>query len=108
MNDQAQQQVVRTLELADESASLRASELLRGLNGISKVEVEKQQLHITYDITRTNWSVICAALMNAGLYSRKGFIARWRDSWRDQLDQNMRDNLTHKAACCSKPPPGAK
>lgn len=108
MNDKAHQLVLRTLELADESAPLRASELLCGLEGVSKVEAEKQQLHITYDITRTNWTVICNVLVKAGLYSQKGLIARLRDSWREQLDQNMRDNLTHKAACCSKPPPGAK
>lgn len=107
MNDETHQ-VVRTLKLADSSAHQHASEIVRTIEGVRSVNAQgTRRLRITYDFTQLSWMKLCDTLTKAGLYTAKGFIGRWRDSWRDLVDHNMRENLSHRAACCSKPPPGA-
>jgi len=106
VNDETRQ-VVRTLKLADSLAQQRASEIVRTIEGVRLVNAQgTRRLRISYDFTKLSWTMLCDTLVKAGLYSQ-GPITRWRDSWLDLLDHNMRENLEHKAACCSKPPPGA-
>jgi len=100
-------QVVRRLKIADSMKRERAVELMRDIEGVDVVESDGQQLSISYDFSHTSWAKLCDALLQADLYQPSGTFARWRDSWRDFQDQNMRENLGHRAACCSKPPPGA-
>ncbi len=101
-------QVERTLKLSDSSTQQRAGEIVRAIEGVQSVKAQgEQQLLITYDYTRISWATLCDALTGSGVYTPRGVWTRWRDSWRDLVDHNMRDNLSHRAACCSKPPPGA-
>lgn len=99
--------VTRVVKLKSGASLQHARDALRALDGVVSVDVKgQQQLHISYDFTRLTWAAVCETLKRAGDYT-PNWLARWRDGWRDQLDYNMRDNLTHRAACCSKPPPGA-
>jgi len=100
-------QVVRRLKIADNSQREHARELLRDIEGVEVIESDGEQLRIGYDFSHTSWSKLCETLLQAGVYQPSGTFARWRDSWREFQDQNMRENLGHRAACCSKPPPGA-
>jgi len=95
------------LKITDSVLRERAVELMRGTEGVDVVEIGGEQLSISYDFSHTSWSKLCEALTQAGVYQPSGTFARWRDSWREFQDQNMRENLGHRAACCSKPPPGA-
>lgn len=86
-----------------------AGEVLREINGVDKVEqLTPQRLRITYDVNQTGWAVLCERLQEAGVYAQTGLLARWRDNWREFIEQNMRDNLRHTPACCSKPPAGGR
>ncbi len=101
-------QVERTLNLSDSLAQQRAGEIVSAIEGVQSVKAQgEQQLLITYDYSRISWATLCDALTSSGVYKQRGVWARWRDSWRDLIDHNMRENLGHRAACCSKPPPGA-
>lgn len=100
-------QMVRSIKL-DATAMQSASDVLQGIEGVDAVEqTAPQKLRITYDVTRTGWSALLEQLKGVGAYNQSGVLARWRDGWRDFAEQNMRDNLRHQPACCSKPPVGA-
>lgn len=99
-------QMVVKLKLASEM-SQEADEVLRGIQGVDEVEqIAPQRLRVTYDVTHTGWATLRERLQAIGAYSQTGMLARWRDGWREFLEQNMRDNLNHKPACCSKAPVG--
>lgn len=99
-------QMVVKLTLTAETLPV-ASEALRELPGVDKVEqMTPQRLRITYDVTHTDWATLRERLQAVSAYSQTGLLARWRDGWRELLEQNMRDNLRHKPACCSKAPAG--
>jgi len=102
-----QNQIVRNIKL--DSASLEAAMgALQGVEGIDALEqVGPQRLRITYDVTRTGWGALLEKLKAADAEPAGGLFARWRNDWRDFQEQNMRDNLRHQPACCSKPPAGA-
>ncbi len=85
-----------------------ALETLRAINGVDDVErVSDEQLHIIYDVNQTRWLALRDQLQAVGAYNKSGRFARWRDRLRDFKEQNVRDNMKHRPACCSKPPTGA-
>lgn len=99
-------QNVLKIKLTD-SISKSMSAALNDIDGVDKLElIPPQYLRITYDVTKTTWMALREQLQSQGVYSHTGILMRWRDGWRDFLEQNMRDNLQHKPACCSKPPAG--
>ncbi|MEJ2393074.1 MAG: hypothetical protein P8019_17005 [Gammaproteobacteria bacterium] len=82
-------------------------ETLRGIDGVDKLEqLTPARFRITYDVNQTGWARLREQLQAIGAYSQAGVFARWRDGVREMLEQNMRYNLNHKPACCSKPPAG--
>ena len=86
-----------------------ASEVLREINGVDDVEqLTPERLRITYDVNQTSWAKLRERLQATGVYSQAGLFALWRDGWREFQEQNTRDNLRHKPACCSKPPSGGR
>jgi len=85
-----------------------AVEVLRQAEGVETVEpTGPRRLRLTYDVSRTGWSTLREDLRGIGAYSPTGLLARWRNAWREFREQNVRENLRHTPACCSKPPPGA-
>lgn len=100
------QMVVKVKVNVDQSQAAGAA--LHEIKGVDKVELmAPQRLRITYDVNLTNWSELRACLQSLGAYAQTGLLAHWRDSWREFIEQNMRANLHHRPACCSKPPVGA-
>jgi hypothetical protein len=99
--------MVRTIKL-DTTSLQPVVELLQGLEGVDVVEqTAPQKLRITYNFSRIGWGTLCEQMKSIGAYKQSGMLNRWRDGWRDFKEQNMRDNLRHQPACCSKPPVGA-
>jgi len=100
-------QVVRSIRLGAAVVEA-ASDALRRMEGVDAVEVATpRKLRVTYDVTRTGWGALCEQLKSVGAYEPSRLRGRWRDGWREFQEQNMRDNLSHRPACCSKPPAGA-
>jgi len=85
-----------------------ACEVLCDIDGVIAIEYN-DDVHMTiiYDVTRTRWKTLRDRLRGLGVYQQNGIIARWRDVLHDYQEQNMRDNLGYKPACCSKPPVGS-
>lgn len=84
-------------------------EILREIDGVDGIEqLTPECLRITYDINQTSWAKLRERLQTKGAYSNTGLFSRWRDGWREFVEQNTRDNLSHKPACCSKPPSGGR
>jgi hypothetical protein len=103
----SESQMVRTIKL-DTTNLQPAVELLQGLEGVEVVEQSApQKLRVTYNISKTGWGTLCEHIKSIGAYKQSGMLNRWRDVWREFTEQNMRDNLSHQPACCSKPPAGA-
>jgi hypothetical protein len=99
-------QFVVKLKVTAETSKI-ASETLREIKGVDKVElITPQRLRITYDVNHTGWATLRERLQAVGAYPQSGLLVRWRDGWREFIEQNMRDNLRHTPACCSKPPVG--
>jgi hypothetical protein len=100
-------QMVVKLKISAETSQV-AGEALRQIKGVGKVEqITPHRLRITYDVNQTGWAMLRERLQETGAYAQAGLLARWRDGWREIIEQNMRDNLRHTPACCSKPPAGA-
>jgi len=99
--------MVRTIKL--DTTSLQPTvEFLRGLEGVDVVEqTAPRRLRITYHFNRIGWGTLCEHMKSSGAYQQGGMLSRLRDGWRDFMEENMRDNLRHQPACCSKPPVGA-
>lgn len=81
---------------------------LERMDGVDRVEsLSSQRLRLIYDVTRVNWQTISAELSKIGISTGEGWLGRWRNSWRAFIEENTRENLNYKPACCSKPPAGA-
>ncbi|MBI1425117.1 MAG: hypothetical protein GC149_16845 [Gammaproteobacteria bacterium] len=101
----ANQMVVKLKITADSSQAI--GEVLSEIKGVVKVEqMTPQRLRITYDVNQTGWAMLRGRLQKAGVDTQKSLFTRWRDNWREFIEQNMRDNLRHTPACCSKVPVG--
>ncbi len=103
--------VTRDFPLELEGEALDAAlAVLRDTAGVLKAAPRdggRPGLHLVYDTRRITASGILSRLEAAGVAPPKRRLARWRLSLIDMLDGNVRDNATHRAACCSRPPPGA-
>ena len=99
-------EVTRSLRHRDDG--LRMRQLLQGLPGVLAVEERSPlRLRIRYDVLKTDYGTLYAALAQAGVAMPVGRLARWRCAWYAFQDANLRDNAGYRPACCSKPPPGA-
>lgn len=81
---------------------------LSALPGVMAVNRDKlkPRLWVTYDIRHLNYLQLCQSISDAGGKLATGRWSRWQRDWYNFQDQNLRDNLNHRPACCSKPPPG--
>lgn len=99
-------QMTVKLKLTGEMAD-KAIKALSDFPGVDKVERKSpQKLRIIYDVTHTDWATLRERLQGVGAHTQTSMLSSWRDAWREFLEQNMRDNLRHKPACCSKAPAG--
>jgi hypothetical protein len=106
--EDAETTVRRPLELlrpADGATGLRTPDL----PGLIRIETDprKTRLWAVYDVRHTDYATVVQALEKAGFALDGGWWSRRRLAWYRFQDINIRDNASHRPACCSKPPPGA-
>jgi len=66
----------------------------------------KQQLKIAYDASHHNIDEMIGIVEKYGGVLKDSWWNRARLNWQRQTDENIRNNATHEAHCCSKPPAG--
>ncbi len=101
----------RTLHLAeppDEEVAELLTSYLMDLMGVKEVVVEREQLHITYNLLQVTEAQIEEALTEAGLQLDDSWRERLRRAWVHDTEEIELKNLVAKpGSCCNKPPPGS-
>jgi len=64
------------------------------------------RLTVSYDVAQIDFRTLLERLLEAGVVPKEGRWQRFRFGLYQFMDENARSNLTARAACCSKPPPG--
>ncbi len=98
------------LDSASEPAIKDAIEGLLSVPGIQeavRLTGRRPGLRLSYDTRKIDAARIGELIGESGLHLASGLLERWRMGWMNMLDDNIRDNAKHRAACCSRPPPGA-
>ncbi|HEY7866475.1 MAG TPA: cation transporter [Psychromonas sp.] len=77
--------------------------------GVDRVtlDINDGLLHIAYDVTHINLDAIKLLLAKHGAAFSEGWWNHLKEGYYKFVDQNMLDNIKHKPACCSRPPPGS-
>ena len=89
---------------ADGMAIERAVNAITGFHNIS-VDVDKHQVAILYDASKTDYRKILELLENTGFPRSDNWWGRVRSNWYAYCDANARDNAkAPPPACCNKPP----
>ena len=65
---------------------------------------QKQTLKIAYDASHHNIDEMIDIITKHGAALSDSWWSRTRLGWQRLTDQNIKDNSTHVAHCCSKPP----
>ncbi len=107
MHTTQQNHIHHTIRLT-QSPSRTSLQRLSGVEGLlGAARHGAYRLELVYDLSRLCWSEVVPHLEQVGIRRKQGLWQRWRDGLRDLQDQNLRDNLKHTPACCSRPPVGA-
>ncbi len=82
---------------------------LLGLPGVLEADFQasRHRLKLVYDARRVDARAITGHLRRLGLRPDAGLWSRFRRALWAMQDENIRANTGHRAACCSRPPPGA-
>lgn len=65
-----------------------------------------ERLLISYDVAHLDFRTLLQQLDAVGATPASGRWRRFLYGLYQFMDENARSNLTSRAACCSKPPPG--
>lgn len=98
---------IRVPGLRDEACRPAAEAVLRGIDGVVQVSVDRKKpvVVVDYLLTKTDYQSLEHALGAAGLAPAAGGWARFKSGWYQSLDLTGRDNASAPApACCNKPP----
>ena len=89
---------------ADGMAIERVVNAVSGVRNVS-INVDKHQVVVRYDASKTDYRKILAPLENTGLPPLDNWWSRVRGNWYEFSDPNARDNAkAPPPACCNKPP----
>ena len=101
--------VVRHLKLdeatKDENIQSVINDLkeIEGVNGVSFDE-KTQVLNVAYDTLRISIDAIEKSLADNNVVISHDWWTHIKEEYYRFVDQNIKDNVTHKPACCNKPP----
>lgn len=74
-------------------------------NGITDLQVNSEQLEVTYDQQVYKFSDIVIRLSDSGYEIEKGILFGLKSAWLDYLDRVARENASAPPpSCCNKPP----
>lgn len=81
-------------------------EELDAMPGIDRVEYDPgiRRLNVLYDAAQFNVQQLVDVLGHYGASLHDSWLSRLKLSYYAMVDQNLRDNASHVAACCSKAP----
>lgn len=89
---------------ADGMAIERVVNAVSGVRNVS-INVDKHQVVVRYDASKTDYREILEPLENTGLPPLDNWWSRVRGNWYEFSDSNARDNAkAPPPACCNKPP----
>jgi hypothetical protein len=100
--------VVRKLKL--NFVNENKTTLLTALGQIAAVDKvlfnqQRQTLTVSYDASRCDLNVIETLLAKYNIVITDDWWMRVKKSYYQFSDQNIKDNASHQATCCHKPPP---
>ncbi|PKH01183.1 hypothetical protein CXF72_18045 [Psychromonas sp. MB-3u-54] len=74
--------------------------------GIENVtlDIKDGLLQIAYDVTHIDLDIIKRLVVKHGAEFSGGWRNNFKQGYYKFVDQNMIENSTHKASCCSRPP----
>lgn len=102
--------VSRDFRLADGAREPeRAAAELEAQPGVleARWQARSRRLHLVYDVRRIDARQVADFLRARGAPLATGLWTRWRLAAAAMQDENIRNNAGYRAACCSRPPPGA-
>lgn len=77
---------------------------LSNLDGVIGLLMHEDWLEVSYDATRIQWKRIEQATDNNQFGIKPSLLGKWKRSWYQFSDENIRDNSNHKPHCCNRPP----
>lgn len=77
---------------------------LSSLDGVLGLGLTNDWFEITYDVTKIQWNQIELIITDNGFSLSSNMISKLKRHWYQYSDINVRDNFSHKAHCCNKPP----
>ncbi len=77
---------------------------LSNLDGVTKLNVSEDWLEVSYDAIKIQWNKIERATANNQFEIKPSLLGKWKRSWYQYSDENIRDNFNHKPHCCNKSP----
>lgn len=85
------------------------AEIVRGelcaMMGVEQIEVEGDQISLTYDLLQCTVGQVEECLKQAGVRLGEGWSDRLKRGWMKYKEENELDNLvTQPGACCNRPP----
>ena len=93
--------------LVHEADAMVAERTIGSLSGVRKVAVDlnKHQLVVRYDASQTDYQKIVDASTSIGFSPTDNWWSRFKSSWFQFVDTNVRDNAkAPPSPCCNKPP----
>jgi len=98
----------RTMNLGEridsDAKDLLVSYLME-MMGMKEVDVDKDKVHLTYDLLQVTEDQIEQALIDIGVQLGDGWLERIRRGWVNEREFNELDTMASpEAPCCNKPP----
>lgn len=73
-------------------------------DGVIGLLMAENWLEVSYDATKIQWLGIEQIITNNQFVLKSSLLSKWKRSWYQYSDENVRDNFGHRAHCCNKPP----
>lgn len=90
----------------DDAHAERLVEELDAMPGIDRAEYDpdKKRLNLAYDAAQFNIQQLVEVIGRYGAELSNSWLSRQKIAYYAMVDQNLSDNASHVAACCSKAP----
>jgi len=96
--------VIRRVKLQQPLPPQEALAALTKSGVIDALTLIDDQLSLSYDTRKQQWSSLEAQLLIAGCQFKQSWRQAVKRRWYRYLDQNMAANARHRSHCCNRPP----
>ena len=94
----------RNVKFSRVGDSEKLTEELSNLDGVIGLLMAEDWLEVSYDAAQIQWKGIEQVITNNQFELKSDLLSKWKRSWYQYSDVNVRDNFNHKPHCCNKPP----